>query len=357
MRGALRHDTPYCRLNPAQEISAVGRHVGRAITQAKGIRLVSSEEGSDVRVMGFDEWQTLLRSFVELAPHVEKNNRRTFSGSGRLLSVHGLPAFDGTAANISRLERTARDVRLDGRDHYAVVLPLAGATAFSQNERVVELAPSDLLLVDATRPFDYFPRGGLRLLFFRVPRRMVISNLGFEPQGGLSSSGTLAGRLILQLAAEIAEGEASSSAHSHIHMQLAICDLLGVLFARPDGDLERSSRHAERLFTRVCSIVKDDFVDPDLTPSAVAAAAGISLRYLQKLFTPRGTTCGQFIHTMRLDHAARLLQRRAVCITKLSLSDIAFEAGFRDYKFFSRKFRQRFGCGPSEYAQSDQRNA
>jgi AraC family transcriptional regulator, positive regulator of tynA and feaB len=56
-----------------------------------------------------------------------------------------------------------------------------------------------------------------------------------------------------------------------------------------------------------------------------------------------------------LDHAARLLQRRAVCSTKRPLSDIAFEAGFRDYKFFSSKFRQRFGCGPSEYAQSDQR--
>jgi AraC-like DNA-binding protein len=37
------------------------------------------------------------------------------------------------------------------------------------------------------------------------------------------------------------------------------------------------------------------------------------------------------------------------------LSEIAFEAGFRDYKFFSSKFRQRFGCGPAEYAQSDGR--
>jgi AraC-like DNA-binding protein len=155
------------------------------------------------------------------------------------------------------------------------------------------------------------------------------------------------------LAAEINEGDDPSSAHSNAHMQLAICDLLGVLFAKPDGDLQLSSRHAERLFARVCGIVKDGFIDPDLTPSAVAAVAGISLRYLQKLFTPRGTTCGQFIHTMRLDHAARLLQRRAMCGTKLPLGDIALGAGFRDYKFFSRKFRQRFGCGPGEYAQND----
>jgi AraC-like DNA-binding protein len=50
-----------------------------------------------------------------------------------------------------------------------------------------------------------------------------------------------------------------------------------------------------------------------------------------------------------LDHAARLLQRRA----ERPFSDIAFEAGFRDYKFFSGKFRQRFGCDPGQYAQSD----
>jgi len=275
-----------------------------------------------------------------------------FSGDGHLLSVHGLPAFDAVGANISRLERTARDVRLDGYDHYAVVLPLAGATSFSQSERIVELTPGDLVLVDSTRPLDYFPRGDLRLLFFRLPRRMVVSTLGFEPQGGLTSRRTLAGRLIQQLAAEINEGEDPSSGHSNAHMQLAICDLLGVLFARPDDDPQPNSRHAERLFDRVCSIVKDGSVDPDLTPSRVAAGAGISLRYLQKLFTPRGTTCGQFIQTVRLEHAARLLQRRAVCRTTLPLSEIALGAGFRDYKFFSRKFRQRFGCGPGEYAQS-----
>jgi AraC-binding-like domain len=127
------------------------------IAQTRGIRIVSNEEGADVRAMRLDEWLGMLRSFIKLDLHVEKENRRTFSGSGRLLSVHGLPAFDAVAGNISRLERTARDVRLDGYDHYAVALPLAGATAVSQNERVAELAPSDLVLVDSTRPLDYFP--------------------------------------------------------------------------------------------------------------------------------------------------------------------------------------------------------
>jgi AraC-like DNA-binding protein len=43
----------------------------------------------------------------------------------------------------------------------------------------------------------------------------------------------------------------------------------------------------------------------------VAAEAGISLRYLQKLFTQSGSTCSGFIDSLRLDKAGRLLRRRS----------------------------------------------
>ena len=51
-------------------------------------------------------------------------------------------------------------------------------------------------------------------------------------------------------------------------------------------------------------------LDPNFGPNEVAAEAGISLRYLQKLFTEHGSTCSEFIYSLRLDQAARLLHRR-----------------------------------------------
>ena len=36
----------------------------------------------------------------------------------------------------------------------------------------------------------------------------------------------------------------------------------------------------------------------------VAAKAGISLRYLQKLFTQHGSTCSEFIYSLRLEHGS-----------------------------------------------------
>ena len=75
------------------------------------------------------------------------------------------------------------------------------------------------------------------------------------------------------------------------YMQLAVYDLVGALFAPSDP----FSRHTDKLFARICGIIKDRFADPDFGPCEVAAEAGISLRYLQKLFTARGSTCSEFI--------------------------------------------------------------
>jgi AraC family transcriptional regulator, positive regulator of tynA and feaB len=90
--------------------------------------------------------------------------------------------------------------------------------------------------------------------------------------------------------------------------------------------------------------------DPDLGPRDVAAEAGISLRYLQKLFTQRGATCRGFIDSLRLDHAGRLLRRRAIASTRQPISEIAYASGFNDYNYFSQKFRRRFGYAPSAHA-------
>jgi AraC-like DNA-binding protein len=82
----------------------------------------------------------------------------------------------------------------------------------------------------------------------------------------------------------------------------------------------------------------------------VAAEAGISLRYLQKLFTERGSTCSEYIYSVRLDHAARLLNRRASLGTNQPLNEIAYVCGFREYTHFARKFRHRFGHAPGAHS-------
>ena len=134
------------------------------------------------------------------------------------------------------------------------------------------------------------------------------------------------------------------------YMQLAVYDLVGALFAPPEPS--SGSRHADKLFARISSIIKDGCADPNFGPHEVATEAGISLRYLQKLFTDRGSTCSEFIYSLRLDQAARLLHRRGSLGASQPLSEIAYACGFRDYTHFARKFRQRFGHPPGVHSES-----
>src|SRR5258708_1488171 len=159
--------------------------------------------------------------------------------------------------------------------------------------------------------------------------------------------GTRAGRLLFDLVRDADKDDGSASFRADSYMQLAVYDLVGALFA--PSDPWPVSRHADKLFARIRGLVKDGFADPDFGPREVAAVAGISLRYLQKLFTARGTTCSEFIYSLRLDHAAHLVHRRALG-TGQPLSEIAYACGFRDYPHFARKFRNRFGCAPGTHA-------
>jgi AraC-like DNA-binding protein len=54
----------------------------------------------------------------------------------------------------------------------------------------------------------------------------------------------------------------------------------------------------------------------------------------------------RYLSSIRLEHAARLLERRASLKTGQPLSVIAYACGFRDYTHFARGFRRRFGCAP-----------
>jgi len=234
-------------------------------------------------------------------------------------------------------------------EHYYAVVQLVGRSTMIQNDQVAELTTGDVALVDSTRPVTYVleNRPG-RWLSLHLPRRSLISHLGLEPEGGSFKRGqTPASRLFFRLIQDAANGSEPSCPSSEPYMQLAIYDLLGALFAAPD--LSTISSHTDKLFKRVCGIIKDRFAEPDFGPCEVAAEAGISLRYLQKLFTARSSTCTQLIHSVRLDHAARRLHRRGLLNTSQPISEIAYASGFGDYTNFNRKFRRRFGHTPSSH--------
>jgi AraC-like DNA-binding protein len=299
----------------------------------------------------FGAWRDLLRTMGGRY-YSEGTERDVFAGWVRPVSASGFTALD-IGCNAERIERTYRDARLDNVDNYCTMFQVAGQATMTHNDQALQLAVGDVAFVDAARPMTYFANNGSEAwntLTLSLPRQSLVSHLGFEPQGGLyRRGGTSAGRLLFDLIRDAGQAEGSASSPADSYMQLAMFDLVGALFAPSEPRI--GSRHADKLFRRIHGIIRDGFADPDFGPNEVAAETGISLRYLQKLFTERGSTCSELIFALRLDHAARLVHRRSSLGTGQPLSEIAYACGFRDYTHFARKFRHRFGHAPG--AQSE----
>jgi AraC family transcriptional activator of tynA and feaB len=312
-----------------------------------------SDNGLGTEQTDHEAYRALLRPLYG-RHSLEGVEPSTFAGWLRRLSVSGLTAVD-ICSNAHRFEGTHRDVRVEDRDHYKAVFQVAGQSTIYQNDQAVHLAVGDVALIDAARPLTCVcEHGSARWLSLHLPRRSLVSHLGFEPQGGTCRrSGTPAGRLLYEVVLDALNGGESACPAADSYMQLAVYSLLGALFAPPDPP--PSSRYANKLFMRIRALINDRFADPDFGPTRAATEAGISLRYLQKLFTQRGYTCTEFIYSLRLNHAARLLDRRKLLSTSESISAIAYDCGFRDYTHFARKFRHRFGCSPGAHCAAHDR--
>jgi AraC family transcriptional regulator, positive regulator of tynA and feaB len=299
--------------------------------------------------LDYDAWRELLQKICGRY-NPEGVERKAFTGWIRPIEVFGFKALE-TGCNAGRIERDYRDVRLDYADHYFVLFP--GCQSFvTQNDQAARLGVGDAALVDATRPVKLFAqsnsKGPWRNLAINLPRRELVAHLGFEPQGACTRpDGTAAGRLLFELI-QSANEEPSSESSADSYMRLVVYDLVGALFAPTDQSC--GSRHADKLFARIRGVIKQGYADPDFGPAEAAARTGISLRYLHKLFTQRGSTCAELIYSLRLDHAARLLGRRESLRNAQPLSEIAYACGFHDYTHFARKFRRRFGHPPGAHS-------
>jgi AraC-like DNA-binding protein len=98
-------------------------------------------------------------------------------------------------------------------------------------------------------------------------------------------------------------------------------------------NIAKSISYMERNFTTPISIEQ------------LSAESNFSVRQFSRIF--RDTykmTPGQYILTLRIQHACSLLKNSA-----LSISDIAFQSGFNDSNYFSRQFHKMFHITPREF--------
>ena len=89
-------------------------------------------------------------------------------------------------------------------------------------------------------------------------------------------------------------------------------------------------------------------IERPLSRASMAAFAGISERHVDRLFASHlGRGFVETYTDIRLEHANKLLEQ-----SPLSVSEIAFAAGFSNTSYFSRVFANRFGRTPRQARKS-----
>jgi len=97
------------------------------------------------------------------------------------------------------------------------------------------------------------------------------------------------------------------------------------------------------------AMILENLADQSLSIDAVSARHDITTRYVNRLFERDTTTFSQFVLAERLKRARRMLI--APEFSGMTISSIAFEAGFGDISYFNRTFRRHFGETPSAVRQ------
>ncbi|MBQ7194464.1 MAG: response regulator [Bacteroidales bacterium] len=109
------------------------------------------------------------------------------------------------------------------------------------------------------------------------------------------------------------------------------------LFGLPSRD--------EEFFRRFDELIRDNIASPELSNSFLAANLAVSeatlIRKIRKLLD---TTPTDYIRTKRLNMAAAQIKAGG-----FNISEIAYDLGFNSPAYFSKCFKDHFGCTPSEY--------
>lgn len=108
--------------------------------------------------------------------------------------------------------------------------------------------------------------------------------------------------------------------------------------AVPGGD------YRAQTLKSIVEYLNEHFTEP-LRLSDVAARFGLSPQYFCTYFKDNlGKTLVQHINFLRIEQASRLLRE-----TDRAIMDIAFSVGFENFSYFIKRFREVFGCTPSQY--------
>lgn len=248
-----------------------------------------------------------------------------------------------------RVRRTAAKIARASEDYFLVSIQTRGHGRVSQDGRDAWLQPGDFALYDSTRPYTLTFDADFQQYVLMLPGPTLrtalrrTEALTATTVSGQRGAGHLMIGMIRTLAADIDTLAAESAAAvADSVTQILVAGLAALPAARSEALSHCQAFHRER----VRALVRDRLRDPGLNIGEIARRLRLSPSTLHRAWGGEPCSLSDWIWAQRLDAARRDLCDPALAAR--SVSEIAFSWGFNDAAHFSRAFRARFGCAPSE---------
>ncbi|MBK6324244.1 AraC family transcriptional regulator [Candidatus Aalborgicola defluviihabitans] len=227
-----------------------------------------------------------------------------------------------------------------------------GSAQLRQTERVVDIEAGHWAIYEASRPYQIEMRddSAFVVLLCEVDECDALAKLLPRVAGRSMAIEGGAAVALATLDAMQSQGDRLDP-RSHSTVGNFVATLLAQeaqFLENGAGALRRKS--LEILFDDAQQYVRRHLERPDLGPSQIALALGVSRRTLYHAFAASGETPQACIQRLRLERCRDDLSRQGG--SGASITQLALEIGFSDPAYFARIFRRRYGCTPTEFRTS-----
>jgi AraC family transcriptional activator of tynA and feaB len=277
--------------------------------------------------------------------HVDAERRGSESFEARISGfVSGPTKVARFASRPHRILRHRNHVLRSGEEGYLVSWQEEGQSHIAQGDASLVLDAGEIAIVDVEKSFSVdFPTPVRRTLAL-VPRRRLEEKapwLKRSPPMKVTGDGVYAGLARAHLAQLCADPALGTDAADLLVEN--ICNLLAL--ASAPSSFERQT--CELPTDTLLAFLKKNLHRPDLSPPYAAGQLRISVRTLHLRFQRLGTTFGTWILAERLEACRRALAN--TLFDQQSITEIAFDWGFREISHFSKVFKARYGVTPRDY--------
>lgn len=278
----------------------------------------------------------------------------TVSGYFRSRNIGRCTIFEVTADGHG-IRRNRTEINSSDAEFYSVKYLRSGSGELEQEGRRSRFEAGDICVLDSRYPYRLEFADGFSLSSFIIPNDLLYPRL-VNPRaamGGVIPSDAALSPLLRAHMDGLIELKDDANEVYSATLNDTLCGLVAITLDQCNQDVEANQKSANyHRYLAVIEYVRNNLSDPQLSPTTVAAACGISVRYLHKLFEPQGCTFGKWLLKLRLERCREQIADPRFADKKLTV--IPYDWGFNNLSHFIRAFRQEYGLTPRDYRKQAQ---